>query len=519
MKLDASALRYLTDDDFRVLTGVEMGMRNHDLVPVALISAISGLKHGGSMKSLKTAHKHKLVHKESKRYVGYRLTTLGYDYLALRALVKRGVVSAVGRQLGVGKEADVFLVTPSEELFEECPEYEREVECWGEQPIAAMKLHRLGRTSFRAVKAKRDYLQHRKSASWIYFSRLAAIKEYAFICALHERRFPVPRPLGHSRHVVVMQLVDGVPLNQIAELNDALAVAASVVAVIVRLARHGLVHCDLNEFNIMIGDNERITVIDFPQMVSTRHPDAESLYNRDMDGVVRFFCHRFGLSPDDICSVPFDEATQGTSKGCDRIDVLLAASGFGTSSSDAHGDPSFPILAVDSGGGVEDLKGDPTGIDMMTLALPVFEEQANECLSDSEDVQGHQTPKSEGKGDVAQKAGGADESLQFAGSVLTWSEEKHCESEDGSYAEGGPTAAPSNGDSARDNLGTQDGSRMTGPELGTVSGRLNHAKIAECVRRQRTNRSARQQLSTRNLVKDSEKRKAKVEIDGSTFWG
>lgn len=29
--------------------------------------------------------------------------------------------------------------------------------------VLAMKLHRLGRTSFRAVKKKRDYLQHRNS--------------------------------------------------------------------------------------------------------------------------------------------------------------------------------------------------------------------------------------------------------------------------------------------------------------------------------------------------------------------
>jgi RIO-like serine/threonine protein kinase len=28
MKLDVNALRYLTKDDFRVLTAVEMGMRN-----------------------------------------------------------------------------------------------------------------------------------------------------------------------------------------------------------------------------------------------------------------------------------------------------------------------------------------------------------------------------------------------------------------------------------------------------------------------------------------------------------
>lgn len=42
----------------------------------------------------------------------------------------------------------------------------------------ALKLHRLGRTSFRAVKNKRDYLKDRSSASfsWLYLSRLAALK-------------------------------------------------------------------------------------------------------------------------------------------------------------------------------------------------------------------------------------------------------------------------------------------------------------------------------------------------------
>jgi hypothetical protein len=44
------------------------------------------------------------------RYDGYRLTYLGYDYLALRTLVARGEIAAVGRQIGVGKESDVFEV-------------------------------------------------------------------------------------------------------------------------------------------------------------------------------------------------------------------------------------------------------------------------------------------------------------------------------------------------------------------------------------------------------------------------
>lgn len=47
--------------------------------------------------------------------------------------------------------------------------------------VLAMKLHRLGRTSFRAVKSKRDYLAHRRSFNWLYLSRLAALKEFAFM--------------------------------------------------------------------------------------------------------------------------------------------------------------------------------------------------------------------------------------------------------------------------------------------------------------------------------------------------
>lgn len=45
----------------------------------------------------------------------------------------------------------------------------------------ALKLHRLGRTSFRKLKEKRDYHRHRKNTSWLYLSRLSAMKEYAYM--------------------------------------------------------------------------------------------------------------------------------------------------------------------------------------------------------------------------------------------------------------------------------------------------------------------------------------------------
>lgn len=36
---------------------------------------------------------------------GYRLTNAGYDYLALKTLSSRQVISSVGNQMGVGKES------------------------------------------------------------------------------------------------------------------------------------------------------------------------------------------------------------------------------------------------------------------------------------------------------------------------------------------------------------------------------------------------------------------------------
>ena len=41
---------------------------------------------------------------------GFRLTYLGYDFLAIKTLVNRGVFTAVGRQIGVGKESGNFVV-------------------------------------------------------------------------------------------------------------------------------------------------------------------------------------------------------------------------------------------------------------------------------------------------------------------------------------------------------------------------------------------------------------------------
>nr|ACL54437.1 unknown [Zea mays] len=319
MKLDVNALRYLAKDDFRVLTAVEMGMRNHEIVPVELIDRIARLKHGGTYKVLRNLLRNKLVHHGATKYDGYRLTYLGYDFLAIKTLVNRGVFASVGRQIGVGKESDIFEVATDDGT------------------VLAMKLHRLGRTSFRAVKSKRDYLRHRRSFNWLYLSRLAALKEFAFMKALGDHGFPVPTAVDCNRHCVIMSLVQGYPLVQVKKLQNPDDVFDSILGLIVRLAEHGLIHCDFNEFNIMIDDDEKITVIDFPQMVSVSHRNAQMFFDRDIECIYKFFNKRFNLrsvkNEEQAGSENDDEGNSRPSflsveKGAGSLDKELAASGF-----------------------------------------------------------------------------------------------------------------------------------------------------------------------------------------------
>ncbi|KAK3030895.1 hypothetical protein RJ639_037245 [Escallonia herrerae] len=470
MKLDVNVLRYLSKEDFRCLTAVEMGMRNHEIVPAELIARIASLKHGGTYKVLKNLLKHKLLHHDSSKYDGFRLTYLGYDFLAIKTLVNRGVFTSVGRQIGVGKESDIFEVANEDGT------------------ILAIKLHRLGRISFRAVKSKRDYLRHRSSYNWLYLSRLAALKEFAFMKALQEHGFPVPNAVDCNRHCVVMSLVQGYSLVckrsdmviwqisglwkmgdgvacddgrwvvcvgdggcggldggqilvkrkmgtvggcdgvggvpnceatplliiatsfsyttksvgilyqrnlsieeehswlmtrdredlttssgnelqgfslpnhlilsfmiwrqfdfvylahrhacsvQVKQLQNPVTVFETIVGLIVRLAEHGLIHCDFNEFNIMIDDDESVTIIDFPQMVSVSHRNAQMYFDRDVECIFKFFGKRFNLSfqenaeESDGSDVDSDEMGRprfsSISKAFGFLDKELAASGF-----------------------------------------------------------------------------------------------------------------------------------------------------------------------------------------------
>lgn len=234
---------------------------------------------------------------------GYRLTNTGYDYLSLKALTMRGSIYSFGNQIGIGKESNIYVVSDEE----------------GNQ--LCLKLHRLGRTCFRNIKNKRDYHGKRKSASWLYLSRISATREFAYMKALYDRDFPVPKPIDFNRHCIVMELVKGYPMTQVDVVENVEQLYDDLMNLIVRLGNSGVIHGDFNEFNIMVTDDAKPILIDFPQMLSTSHANAQMYFDRDVVGVRDLFKKKFGYESEDY---PKFEDLQRD----DALDVEVSCSGF-----------------------------------------------------------------------------------------------------------------------------------------------------------------------------------------------
>ena len=220
-----------------------------------------------------------------------------------------------------------------------------------------LKLHRLGRISFRAVKSTRDYLRGRKTGSWLYLSRLAAAKEFAALEALHEADFPVPRPLACNRHAVLMDRIDGIPLHKVNQVGDPTTLYENLSGLAIRLAKCGIIHGDLNEFNVMLvddksfpNDHEKTSdsasidllnsdagqvkpiLIDFPQIISISHPDAAEYFARDINCLKRYFSSKLKFnveSPGPTLKEALEDAKDDPKDQSHlHLDVVIEAAGF-----------------------------------------------------------------------------------------------------------------------------------------------------------------------------------------------
>ena len=228
-----NAFKSLREVDFRILNAIERGMAHYEYVPVEVIAKLAGLPSGKVENRIRNIYHLGVVQRYKGAYIGYILTTRGYDCLALNALVKRGVLKSLStKPIGVGKESDVFEgLTYSDE-------------------IVAVKFHRLGRTSFRQTRKYRTYIGDRRHISWLYQARLAAEREYEGLNILYPKGVAVPRPISWNRHVVVTSLVEGIVLYEVPPLSEPEEVLEKILENVKKAYDIGIVHGDLSEYNI-----------------------------------------------------------------------------------------------------------------------------------------------------------------------------------------------------------------------------------------------------------------------------
>lgn len=271
--------RELELEDFKILQAVEHQLRNYEYAPTDAIRNQIKLPIQEIEHRLPILIKKGLIQGWQEQYTGYKLTTAGHDALAINALVKAEVIEAFGKPLGVGKESDVYNALASDE-----------------QQVV-LKFHRLGRTSFKKTKRKRNYtVRYSYTPDWYHQSRIAAKKEYIALKLLYKKGVAVPKPIRQNRHVLVMSMIRGAEVYQYTELPDAQAVYDEILVNVRKAYRDvHLIHGDLSPFNIIIQPNKHILIIDWPQNVSTKHPNAKKLLERDMRNVLSFFQRKYGL--------------------------------------------------------------------------------------------------------------------------------------------------------------------------------------------------------------------------------
>jgi RIO kinase 2 len=274
----AQVLPSLENYDLRVLQAIELGMIQHQIVPHEEVLRLSGLNIKEIDHRLDTLYKNDLIYREKDPYLGYLMNYNAYDLLALNAFVKADVLEYLGPSIGIGKEADVFEgVTP-------------------ENQTVAVKFHRLGRISFRDTKRKREYLADRRHTSWLYQSRLAAEIEYDALQKMYNTGVKVPRPIQQNRHTIVMQYIRSTQLSDIISLDEPEVFLEEILENMKKAYEAGVIHSDLSEYNVLIDDKTNVWVIDWPQYISSDHPNAEEILERDIGNIVYYFERKHGTS-------------------------------------------------------------------------------------------------------------------------------------------------------------------------------------------------------------------------------
>lgn len=275
-------LRTLEKEDLRILMAIELGMKKAEYVTIKNIKFFSRYPIEETLYRLKKVHKYGLtIRNSAEREIAYQLNSIGYDTLALHALVEKNIISQLGPILGKGKESDVYSCMDDNEN------------------IYALKIFRMGRRSFKHVKKLRNITGKRSHLSWLYVNRLAARKEYEALKEIYKLGLNTPKPIGYNRHIIVMEYLRGKELVYYKDIEDPLSLFNVIILQMREIYKKvNLIHGDLGEFNIISDEQGNILIIDWLQSIHVDHPNALKILKRDIENVCNYFRNKFRIQCD-----------------------------------------------------------------------------------------------------------------------------------------------------------------------------------------------------------------------------
>ncbi|HJJ47976.1 MAG TPA: serine/threonine protein phosphatase [Methanocorpusculum sp.] len=273
MTLTAENIKGLHRYEIKILLALERMMRRYSWVPEDDLRAATHLSKEELKYRCGTLMEKDFVRAESVPYRGYALVFAGYDTIALRSLVDKQHISALGAFIGVGKESEIYKALGFGEVI--------------------LKFHKIGQRSFQTVRTNREYMPESGHCPWIFASAKSASREYEALKALNGH-VSVPVPIALDRHVIVMSFIDGVNLFRCTLANPD-ETYQKILDEIRAAYRVGYIHGDLSEYNIMV-DDENLWIIDWPQWVAPDHPNAEAALRHDMETVCAFFAKKYRKS-------------------------------------------------------------------------------------------------------------------------------------------------------------------------------------------------------------------------------
>ncbi len=274
----------MSKNEWKVLSAVFHYSWDYKYVPSELIAKKAGMPEEKVEAIIRSLAGKRILTARQLSYYGCAFTLFGLSLYSLRRFVKKGLISMIGNKMGEGKESTVYNAISDR---------------YGE---VVLKFHRVGYSSFKKVKEKRDY-------GTLHFTVLtvrSARNEFRALKRL-AGYVNVPKPYGWEGNAVMMELIEAKELFRV-RLKNPEEVLDMILEEVRAMYERGVVHGDLSQYNILVSE-EGIWIIDFPQAIVLEEESEEysllsfeelkevanELLERDLKNLLEYFRRSYGI--------------------------------------------------------------------------------------------------------------------------------------------------------------------------------------------------------------------------------